>query len=154
MGGFTAVCSVFHGMLGGVTHWNVPTNTLWTFVPHKHICWFACRWSNDRTARKVGYFHLLSMCVKGNGFVLWFALCCVLCLAGRCIELRMLKLYELLFLVGTSVDLVAMEQRQDNKKGRFFSFVKQVWARKWGLYCSLHCAEWYARRADARNCAC
>ena len=53
------------------------------------------------------------------GFVLQFALCRVVCLARRCMELRLLTLQELYFLVGTSVDLVdAAEQRQDNKKGR------------------------------------
>ena len=52
------------------------------------------------------------------GFVLLFAVCFVVCFARQRIELCLLTLYEFLFLVGTSVDLVTVEQRQDNKKGR------------------------------------
>ena len=52
------------------------------------------------------------------GFVLLFALCCMVCSAGRCSELCLLTLYELSFLAGSFVDLVTAEQRQDNKKGR------------------------------------
>ena len=40
-----------------------------------------------------------------------FAMCCVVCSAGQCTELYLLTLYELLFLAGTSTDLVAVEQR-------------------------------------------
>ena len=58
----------------------------------------------------------------------------MVCSIRQCTELCLLTLYELLFLGGTFVDLVAVEQRQDNKKGRIFSFVKHVWGRKWGLY--------------------
>ena len=43
------------------------------------------------------------------GFVLLFAVCWVVCSVGRRIELSLLALYELLFLAGTSVDLVAVE---------------------------------------------
>ena len=43
------------------------------------------------------------------GFVLLFAVCCVVCSMGQRTELCLLTLYELLFLVGTSIDLVAVE---------------------------------------------
>ena len=50
--------------------------------------------------------------------MLLYAVCYMVSLAGRRIKLCLLTLYELLFLVGTFVDLVAMEQRQDSKKDR------------------------------------
>ena len=46
-----------------------------------------------------------------------FALCRVVCSAGRCTELLLLKVHQLSFFVGTSVDLDATEQRQDTKTG-------------------------------------
>ena len=53
------------------------------------------------------------------GSILRFALCCMVCLVGRCIELRLLTLQGLCFLAGTSVDLLnVVEQRQDSEKGR------------------------------------
>ena len=88
------------------------------------------------------------------GGLLRFAMCCVVCLAGRRSELCLLTLYELLFLASTSIDLLATEQRQDNQKRRLFLFVKHVCGRKRGLYCGLHCVAWYARYGNARNCAC
>ena len=45
------------------------------------------------------------------------ALCRVVCSAGRRTELRLLKVHQLSFLVGTSIDLDATEQRQDTKTG-------------------------------------
>ena len=43
----------------------------------------------------------------------------VVCSAGRRTELRLLKIHQLSFLVGTSIDLDAIEQRQDTKTGVF-----------------------------------
>ena len=51
------------------------------------------------------------------GFVLLFAMCCVVCSVGRHTKLCLLTLYELLFIAGRFVDLVTAEQRQDSKKG-------------------------------------
>ena len=65
------------------------------------------------------------------GGLLQFAVCCVVRLVGRCTKLCLLTLYELFFLPSTFVDLLAVEQRQDNKKSRFFSFIRHVWGRKW-----------------------
>ena len=48
-------------------------------------------------------------------------MCCMVCLAGRRTELCVLTLYELLFLLVTSIDLVTADQRQDSKKGRLKS---------------------------------
>ena len=53
----------------------------------------------------------------------WGSYCGLQCAAwytcwGRLIELCLLTLYELLFLAGICVDLVAMEQWHDTKKGR------------------------------------
>ena len=67
------------------------------------------------------------------GGLLRCAVCCMVCLAGRCNELCLLTLYELLFLTGTSVDLVTTEQRQDTEKVRPFLFVNHVCGRIWDL---------------------
>ena len=56
--------------------------------------------------------------MDGNGGVLRFAMCWVVCSAGRCIELCLIIVHELCFLASTSIDLVAVEQRQGTKKGR------------------------------------
>ena len=45
------------------------------------------------------------------GGLLWFVVCCVVCSAGRRTELCLLTLHEILFLAGTSANLVATEQR-------------------------------------------
>ena len=45
------------------------------------------------------------------GGVLQFAVCCMVCSVGQRTELCLLTFYELLFLAGTFVDLVATEQR-------------------------------------------
>ena len=45
------------------------------------------------------------------GFVLLFAMCCMVCSAGQRTELCLLTIYELLLLAGPSIDLVAAEQR-------------------------------------------
>ena len=111
--------------------------------------------SNDKYTKKGRLFLFVNhACGREMGFVLQFPLCRVVCSARRCTELRLLTLYELLLLAGTSIDLVTTEQRQNNKKGRSFSFVKHVCGRKWGLYYSLHCAAWYAQWDDAQNCPC
>ena len=47
-------------------------------------------------------------------------------------ELCLLTLHELFYPGGTSIEFDAVEQRQDTKKGRFFSFVKHLGGRKWG----------------------
>ena len=54
------------------------------------------------------------------GGLLRFAVCRVVCSVGQSTEFCLLILYELLFLVGTSTDLVAVEQRQGTKKGKLF----------------------------------
>ena len=108
------------------------------------------------TLNMSSFFALVSQAFlwKEMGVLPQFAVCCVVCLVGRRTELYMLTLYELLFLEGTSVDLRAMEEREDSNKDRLFSFVKHACGRKWDLYCGLHCAAWYARHGDAQNCAC